>query len=501
MSKFSNKLKELFSIKSVDKRLVAQALNIDRTLLYRYLNDQSFPENSAFIEQLRNELYLTPYEYKELLEAYEISKLGETVYHNRKIVAKILDQLFSQNKPIVSSQYSSFDFNNQMMMALSDTDTIYSALQKIIMDERTTEIMMNCQPDREFVYNNLFQLLKEKVSTQNATIHHILRFQSKTSNDIVSYNLQIFSELLPLLYYCTYYTNNSYYANYYYNNQAAVDERAMDIFPNILITSWCTIVMSFNYDSGIIYINEEISNTYKKSFEDIQKNTFPFVLSSDGSTDLTDRCKTAPYRDYVFKTHPSASLGLGAEFYTPKYIHMDQTNGFNAEIFQFYHNKQEILYSSNHLLRKDFFTISGLKHFLDTGILSTFFSDYTEPLSKENRIEFLKLYITNIENNPNFSTHLIKDTVPNKYNGNFGVFVFNDSSVVIENSRRKLYNISSFIEVTEKGIVDAFIDYLNLGIESEKYILNNAETIEILKEKINELELSIKADEGLKIKL
>ena len=250
MSKFSNKLKELFSIKSVDKRLVAQALNIDRTLLYRYLNDQSFPENSAFIEQLRNELYLTPYEYKELLEAYEISKLGETVYHNRKIVAKILDQLFSQNKPIVSSQYSSFDFNNQMMMTLSDTDTIYSALQKIIMDERTTEIMMNCQPDREFVYNNLFQLLKEKVSTQKATIHHILRFQSKTSNDIVSYNLQIFSELLPLLYYCTYYTNNSYYANYYYNNQAAVDERAMDIFPNILITSWCTILGWFNRFNG-----------------------------------------------------------------------------------------------------------------------------------------------------------------------------------------------------------------------------------------------------------
>ena len=81
------------------------------------------------------------------------------------------------------------------------------------------------------------------------------------------------------------------------------------------------------------------------------------------------------------------------------------------------------------------------------------------------------------------------------------MFVFNDSSVVIENSRRKLYNISSFIEVTEKGIVDAFIDYLNLGIESEKYILNNAETIEILKEKINELELSIKADEGLKMNL
>ena len=50
MSIFSNKLKELFSIKSVDKRLVAQSLNIDRALLYRYLNDQSFPEDTAFIQ-------------------------------------------------------------------------------------------------------------------------------------------------------------------------------------------------------------------------------------------------------------------------------------------------------------------------------------------------------------------------------------------------------------------------------------------------------------------
>ncbi len=488
MSKFSNKLKELFSIKSVDKRLVAQALNMDRALLYRYLNDQSFPEDTSFIDQLRNELYLTPYEYKELQEAYRITKLGENVYQNRVLVAKILDQLFGQNQPPSLNLSSGFSLKDEAISILSDRDAIYFSLQQIIMDSRTTEILMNFQPDRDFVNTSIFQLLKEKTSRHKTSIQHILRFQSKTSNYVSSYNLQIFSELLPLLYYCTYYTDSNYSANYYYNNQAAVDERAMDLFPNILITPWCTIIMSFNYDNGILYQNEAVCAMYRKNFEEIKANTFAF-LSSDHSSDLSDRCRKTPYRDYVFKTHPSAALALGPEFYTSRYMDCASCPPGSDEKFQEYHQtKQEILYSPTHQSRTDFFTATGLKQFLESGEIATFFSDYTFPLEKADILSYLKRYVKTIEDNPNFSTHMIHDDVLNRFNGNFGIFIFNDNSLVIENSRRKLYNITSVIEVTEKSIVDAFCDYLNTGIFSDSNVLSREDTLKILKEKIMELE-------------
>ena len=94
-----------------------------------------------------------------------------------------------------------------------------------------------------------------------------------------------------------------------------------------------------------------------------------------------------------------------------------------------------------------------------------------------------------IEDHPHFSCHLIYDDVPNRCNGNFAVFVLNDNTLVVENSRRKLRNISSIIEVTEKSIVDAFCDYLNTGIVSSGATASREETLDVLKGKIREMEM------------
>lgn len=491
MSKFSNKLKEMFSLKSVDKRIVAQSLNIERALLYRYMNDQSFPESTDFVEQLKNELYLTPYEYKELAEAYEITKLGENIYLNRQIVSGILEDLFRQEEVSFSSSYPAFDSHDKTYLTLTDRDTVYSTLQAIIMDSRSEEVLMNLQPDREFVCKSIFQMLKQKVTVHNVKIEHLLRFQSKTSEEVNAYNLMIFSKLIPLLYYCTYYTMNTYQANYYYNNQAAVDERAMDLFPNILVTPWCTIVMSFDYDNGIVYLGEEISSIYRKNFEAIKNNTFSFVhtnLAAVKPGDISERCRNTPYKDYIFKPHPSASIGLTPEFYTSKYIQAEEASPEFFTSLTDYHLKiDKIMYGDTHEIRMDFFTASGLRNFIDTGKLNTFFSDYCLPLEPKDIIDFLERYVQIIESNPRFEAHMIQDDIPDTYHGSFGIYIFNGSSLVIENSRRRVYNIASVIEVTEKSIVNAFYDFLNSSMNTSFTVLGCTETLSLLKQKVSQL--------------
>ena len=491
MSKFSNKLKELFSLKSVDKRIVAQALNMDRALLYRYMNDQSFPEDSGFIEGLKNELYLTPYEYKELQEAYEITKLGEDIYLNRQIVSEILEDLFLQSDHTFTQAVVPLTAEHEKFITLQNRDKIYSTLLSIIMDSRTDEILMNLQPDREFVFKSIFQILREKATQHTVQIEHLLRFQSKTSEDVNSYNLRIFSRLIPLLYYCTYYTKNIYYANYYYNNQAAVDERAMDLFPNILITPWCTIVMSFNYDNGIVYFDESISQIYKKNFESIKSNTFSFIqtnLASIKAADISERCRKNQYSEYIFKSHPSASLGLGNDYYGSDYLLRNRVEDDFVSNLTDYHKKiDQILYQDNHRQRKDFFTASGLRTFVETGKLSTFFSQHYRPLEPKDTIKFLERYVSIIENNPHFSAHLVQDDTPGMYNGSFGIYIFNENTLVIENSRRRVYNIASLIEVTERSIVNAFYDYLNNQITIGDSVMSRDETLAILKDEIQKL--------------
>lgn len=502
MSKFSNKLKELFSIKSVDKRMVAQALHVDRALLYRYMNDQAFPEDAGFLSQLSNELCLTPYEYKELLESYEITKLGEDIYLSRQMVSGILDNLLQQPGDTASLPSPIPLCAEAPVRILKDRDMIYSSLLSMVMDERTTEIRMNLQPDQDFVCRSLFHILREKLTRQETQIKHMLRFQSKTGGNVNSYNLNIFSKLLPLLYYSVFYTNSTYYANYYYNNQAAVDERAMDLFPNILITPWCVIVMSFSYDNGLLYIGGDVPAMYENNFDRILENTFSFVKS--GMTplqrdEILHRCESVPYRDYIFKSHPSALMGLGKDFYTSSYMEKAAGQPGMAEYFTEYHKQREAAqYSDSHLSRKDFFTASGLRRFIQTGILSTFFSDYSLPLSKLHILEFLQRYVKTMEENSRFECYMIQDEIPGVYNSSFGIFIFDENSLVIENSRRRVYNLTSLIEVTEKSIVDAFYDYLNTGLKSSPGVMGYEETLQVLRGKVDELRSSL-TDSGLPV--
>ena len=44
---------------------------------------------------------------------------------------------------------------------------------------------------------SLFQILRDKATSQETQIRHVLRFQSKTGDNINLYNLNIFSRLLP----------------------------------------------------------------------------------------------------------------------------------------------------------------------------------------------------------------------------------------------------------------------------------------------------------------
>ena len=73
-------------------------------------------------------------------------------------------------------------------------------------------------------------------------------------------------------------------------------------------------------------------------------------------------------------------------------MHYDKDTISLSTTFQEYHQaKEDILYAPTHVARKDFFTASGLKKFLETGQLYTFFSDYTTPLEKGEILQFLAL--------------------------------------------------------------------------------------------------------------
>lgn len=64
--------------------------------------------------------------------------------------------------------------------------------------------------------------------------------------------------------------------------------------------------------------------------------------------------------------------------------------------------------------------------------------------------------------------------------GDFGIYIINNNSMIIEKARRDTVPKRHLIEVTEKSIVNAFLEYLQNGIEFEEIICSNAQTIALL---------------------
>lgn len=490
MSQFSNKLKEIFSVKSVDKLQLSHALSIDRALLYRYLNDQSFPEQ-GFLRELQAELLLTPYEYRELLRAYEMTRLGEDVFQNRKIVGGIISNIYRQNEKNLGTHLALEPAGvlQGPITSLTNTDGVYLALHQIFSDPRSHQVMITMQPDQEFVYKSVFPLLIEQARHRAMRIDHIVRFQSKTRDNPATYNLNVFARIVPPIYACNYYTESQYFVHYYYNNQVAVDERAMELYPNIIVTPWCVCMLSYNYNSAVVVQDVNMAALYRSNFLSVQEKTACFLkdaLSPSGeSTLLLSKITKEPYFEAIFKAHPSISLGGDEQHYTDNYsINSKEDEERVAGLLRRYRIRTASMNSELHRGRRDFFTMSGLRSFIATGRFTTSTVENMIPMTHDAVRAFLSTYVERVQSHPRFCAHLVKEDVPGSLSGDFGIYIINNNSMIIEKARSDIFLKRHVIEVTERSIIDAFSEYLEEGVPFEESIISREQTVSFLKDLI-----------------
>ena len=485
MSAFSNLLKDVLNAKSVDKLQLSGAMGIDRALLYRYLNDQSFPDRS-FLSDLRAELLLTPYEYRDLLRAYEMTRLGETVFENRRIVSSIIQSIYRQSEKLIglNNTVSTAGFPVKDIVTLSNSDSVYWAVQQILQDPRTQNVMLTLQPDQEFVHHSVTSLLVSQARLRPLHIEHIVRFQSKSLDSHATYNLKIFSHILPALFACNYYTDSQYFVYYYYNNQVSVDERAMELYPHALITSWCVCLFSFHYNSAVIIQDPAVAQLYRNNFLSIQDNTSCFLkeaVTADGESTLMQRLTHEPYFECIFKTHPSVSLAGNEKHYAKYYQSPNNTDTTLVDnLIHRYHLRMQAMNSEFYKGRRDFFTFSGLRRLVYTGRFSNSPDPNIPAMDHEDIRCFIENYLQKLKTLPHFEAHLVKEDTPGMLSGDFGIYIINNNSMIIEKARRDTVPKRHLIEVTEKSIVNAFLEYLQNGIEFEEIICSNAQTIALL---------------------
>lgn len=108
-----------------------------------------------------------------------------------------------------------------------------------------------------------------------------------------------------------------------------------------------------------------------------------------------------------------------------------------------------------------------------------------EPLSLQERYEFIERYIANIRSNNKFSTHLVKTATLESFGGDFAIYIFNGDSLMFEHTRRKVPS-DYVIETAERSIIQVFYEYLNNGIVDGEEILTNEKSLDYLQAILDE---------------
>ncbi len=85
-------LSEYIKTKKINIKKCAEYFQIDRSTFYKIIRGERKIPNRDFIQQISQYLYLTNDEKKELLNAYEIDRIGEFRYYCRQHVNSFLKE-------------------------------------------------------------------------------------------------------------------------------------------------------------------------------------------------------------------------------------------------------------------------------------------------------------------------------------------------------------------------------------------------------------------------
>ncbi len=86
MSVFSDLLNQYIKEKEIRIYSMAAACQMDRSMLYRIISGKRNPPSLNIFRKIAEYLQLAPAEYEQLKNAYDLTRLGMSVYYKRKSV-------------------------------------------------------------------------------------------------------------------------------------------------------------------------------------------------------------------------------------------------------------------------------------------------------------------------------------------------------------------------------------------------------------------------------
>ena len=453
----SQLLSEYIKTKKINIKKCAEYFQIDRSTLYKIIRGERKIPSRDFIQQISQYLYLTNDEKKELLNAYEIDRIGEFRYYCRQHVSSFLkeaalldNRTFAVNdalNPILKTGH----YTNKY-----DIEHLLYELSLLECKEKDPHIRIFGQP------THALYLLR--IVSSHIPITHLfcLNNTNELTKDNQFYNLTVLTNIMPLIF------NNDHYSPYYYYNEINAINNHLCFFPNMILTHKYLLIYTTDHSSGILYERGDTYNAYEVLFNQYLKETKCLISNKDDRSDMIEDF------NYILYAPPVGALYQEDDPFPISLKDHDFVETFKTHSRYL---KQFAKRNNDHL--SGLYTLQGLRHFVDTGYTTDFPQQFYQPLMIDDRIKILR----RLKNFMNTCSIQLVD-VPEYSDTSFLIIVMNMNTLYFQIVSAS--GTIKTIQLHEASLVMAFNDYYQYIVEER--CLSKEEAFKIIDSYITQLE-------------
>lgn len=470
MSEFSELLTHYIHSKDIKTYALAQYCGLDRSNMYKIISGKRKPTSIDMVRKICKFLHLLPAEENEMLEAYQISLLGQDNYYRRKDVLKFFSEFsLTQNSILKRGASLNDGFDADGIVLLSTRNEINHALSHMILPELNNEhghLRLLFQPDYDYLMSFL---TAENDSSSNTRIDHIicLNNDSLATHSKKNYNLDCLKQVLPL------YGTNPYYNCHYYYDNIASRTYSIAMFPYIVITEKYACLLSADVQKGYLTSDPASIEMFIDIFDGYMERLTPFLSRIDSIfTQLEYAGSLTPGQEtgYLFQMTPCLT-----PYITPsimeKYISPNMPNRSHfIDKLKEHVRALAIGQKSDNITY--IFSLKGILRFMETGIISEYPSSAYSPLELPDRIYLIRQLLQTCRSK---SCRMLKNHIGNLDNELF-LFVSHKKGYLMFPTQSEKNLI--YLDITEPGLLFTFLDFCETLDDSMFFAPN--ETIQLL---------------------
>ena len=485
--RFPEYLRHLLTSRRLNVSDAARIIRVERSTLSRAVNGTRLPKWNV-ISQLSDCLQLTPDEARRLHALYNEAAMGEDAYRILERVKELIMSLCRFNRFAWEDQASivrtgtasdPYDGIGGALIKsgfITGSASIEMAISALVREEAQAEsgiVEMMMPADNKAL---LSRLTRECHQIGGIKIEHLVNYvvtRDESGADVLN-GLDILEYALQMM--MSY--GSDYHPYFLYSDSA----HSSDALPNLIVTGKRLMRISSDYTCAEISSNPNAVQYYRSHIQKLKSVCRPFIkFQFDPMQMMLDYSKVnANVACQTIMNHPCTGQYITEEIIeSAVYEDLPEREAICKMAAQYFAGMAQ-----SSARNTTFFTRTGVRDFLKTGVISDVPSGVSRPLSPEHRREIIRRFTDDVRKG-RISAWLIDETMlsipPNLTIGTseYPVGVFFSKQM----AEQKTPYFS--IVVMERIIAQALYDFM-MYLPSSNFVLDKQETLNCLQQCLEE---------------